>query len=148
MLCLAPNAEVSTGCTSGSHTIYIARWVIRDRFRATLAHGGLNAYCVGYRSSWLLAPARLVRGHSLLSPHPPCAQVAFGRVFRRTMRRLCSTFHLCLVCVETRASGSLDGCSTSGSVLLCAVSTWKTACLLYTSPSPRDATLSRMPSSA
>ena len=25
---------------------------------------------------------------------------------------------------------------------------WNTACLLYTSPSPRDATLSRMPSSA
>ena len=28
------------------------------------------------------------------------------------------------------------------------MSTWSDACLLYTSPSPRDATLSRMPSSA
>ena len=27
-------------------------------------------------------------------------------------------------------------------------STWRDICLLYTSPSPRDATLSRMPSSA
>ena len=28
------------------------------------------------------------------------------------------------------------------------INDWRTACLLYTSPSPRDATLSRMPSSA
>ena len=28
------------------------------------------------------------------------------------------------------------------------IKTWSRSCLLYTSPSPRDATLSRMPSSA
>ena len=30
----------------------------------------------------------------------------------------------------------------------CSLSTWDTSCLLYTSPSPRDGLLSRMPSSA
>ena len=32
--------------------------------------------------------------------------------------------------------------------IICGIPTWNTGCLLYTSPSPRDGLLSRMPSSA
>ena len=33
-------------------------------------------------------------------------------------------------------------------LIVCSIYSWAVICLLYTSPSPRDATLSRMPSSA
>ena len=38
--------------------------------------------------------------------------------------------------------------SAGASIHLCDISSEALSCLLYTSPSPRDATLSRMPSSA
>ena len=47
--------------------------------------------------------------------------------------------------VVDRVVGSVDGYGYSGA-LVAVAETW--SCLLYTSPSPRDATLSRMPSSA
>ena len=48
--------------------------------------------------------------------------------------------------LKLQESGSVSGgISTTGGALVFEVSS---GCLLYTSPSPRDATLSRMPSSA
>ena len=50
--------------------------------------------------------------------------------------------------IETRKE-NFDGAQyTSASIISKGVGDWKYGCLLYTSPSPRDRTRSRMPSSA
>ena len=51
-------------------------------------------------------------------------------------------------CNVSKRTDSITTYSTTGSVQLAGDSIWGYACLLYTSPSPRDRTRSRMPSSA
>ena len=46
------------------------------------------------------------------------------------------------------AAGVINTLAGSGSAITLTILTELLGCLLYTSPSPRDATLSRMPSSA
>ena len=46
------------------------------------------------------------------------------------------------------AVGAENGCERLGAVVADGAEALASVCLLYTSPSPRDATLSRMPSSA
>ena len=98
----------------------------------------------------------------------PLIGAAFGLLLLQVLLFLSSMFLMMLVLVQrgkggglTGALGGMGGQSAFGSkagdaftkitvitamvwIMLCMF----TICLLYTSPSPRDATLSRMPSSA
>ena len=58
------------------------------------------------------------------------------------------TFPFSVTCEEGANFVANDATFTNGLTGVCNISGTISACLLYTSPSPRDATLSRMPSSA
>ena len=51
-----------------------------------------------------------------------------------------------LICIERESAGQVKICHSASDISSCLSN--NQTCLLYTSPSPRDATLSRMPSSA
>ena len=50
--------------------------------------------------------------------------------------------------IYTSGCAACHDAGVAGSPITGNISQWANSCLLYTSPSPRDATLSRMPSSA
>ena len=65
-------------------------------------------------------------------------------------RSIAAEIHIALQVIREKAQAKLQGdqADAVGQIVQVPVTQEPTSCLLYTSPSPRDATLSRMPSSA